>query len=287
MLERMKLIITDLDGTLLDHHSYSFEPAQKALDRIRELSVPLILCSSKTRGEMMLYCKKLGMKLPFISENGGGIYLPKGFLSVEFEERIQYSSKDKEYLVIEMGTGRDDLRKAFLHVKELLGVDMISFSDMSPGEVMELTSLPENEAILAMERNFTEPFIFSSPNESSIGKVMEEFNKKGFTVVKGGRFYHLMGDINKGNAVKKIKSIFSRIARGDVITMGLGDSENDLSMLNNVDRPVIVRRWDGSWMDAGGTENFVRTEGIGPAGWNEAVLNFLDNNSSSAGGDNS
>ncbi|MDH3973901.1 MAG: HAD-IIB family hydrolase [Deltaproteobacteria bacterium] len=279
----MKLIITDLDGTLLDHNTYSFEAARTALDRVKQLSVPLILCSSKTRDEIVLYCNKLGMKLPFISENGGGIYLPKGFLSVEFEERIQYSSKDKEYLLIEMGTGRDELRKVFLHVREATGIDVRSFSDMTVDEVMGLTSLPENEAVLAMERSFTEPFIFSSGDDTLIGELVARFNGRGLTVVKGGRFYHLMGNTaDKGTAVKKIKGIFSKIARGKVMTMGLGDSENDLSMLSAVERPVIVRKWDGSWMEAEGTENFVKTEGIGPVGWNDAVLKFLDGNYLSA-----
>lgn len=231
---------------------------------------------------MELYCKKLNMKLPFISENGGGIYLPKGFLSIKFEERIQYSSKDKEYLVIEMGTGRDELRNVFNDVRESMGIEMRSFSDMTVDEVMALTSLPENEALLAMERSFTEPFIFSSNDDVLIGKTVSKFSERGLTVVKGGRFYHLMGDINKGAAVRKIKSVFSRIDGSQLIAMGLGDSENDLSMLYAVERPVIVRKWDGSWMDAEGTKNFVRTEGIGPVGWNEAVLEFLNGNSLSA-----
>ncbi|TKB45800.1 mannosyl-3-phosphoglycerate phosphatase, partial [Ferrimonas sediminicola] len=28
------LVVTDLDGTLLDHHSYSFQPAEPALARL-------------------------------------------------------------------------------------------------------------------------------------------------------------------------------------------------------------------------------------------------------------
>lgn len=274
----MKLIITDLDGTLLDHNTYSFDAAHGALERIKDLSVPLILCSSKTEGEIILYCEKLGMKLPFISENGGGIYLPNGFLSQAIEEPLQYASRNKEYLLMEMGTGRDELYGAFLHVRELTGIEMRSFSDMTLDEIVRLTSLPQKEARLAMERKFTEPFLFSSNDEVSIREVIKAFKKRGLTVVKGGRFYHLMGDINKGRAVKKIKDIFSEIARDEIIAMGLGDSENDISMLNAVERPVIVRKWDGSWMQAEGTEGFERTKGIGPVGWNEAVLNFLNGN---------
>jgi len=271
----MKVIFTDLDGTLLDHNSYSFAAAKDALALVKATSVPLVLCSSKTRGELMLYCNKLGMKLPFVSENGGGIYFPEGLLPSGLESQFCFSSKKEGYLVMEMGKGRNKLLECFGKVKSKVGVEMRSFNDMMVNEVMELTSLPENEAILAMDRSFTEPFLISSTDENIISEIISKFNEMGLTVVKGGRFYHLMGDINKGKAVKKIINIFSVICGSEIISMGLGDSENDLSMLRVVKKPVIIKKWDGSWMGAKGTENFARTEGIGPAGWNDAVLAFL------------
>ena len=71
------LIYTDLDGTLLDHHTYSFQKALPALAEIKKRSVPLILCSSKTKGEIEEYQKKLKVRHPFISENGGAIFIPR------------------------------------------------------------------------------------------------------------------------------------------------------------------------------------------------------------------
>ena len=53
------IIFSDLDGTLLDHHTYSFENAQPALDLVKKNNIPLILVSSKTRMEMCLYQKQI------------------------------------------------------------------------------------------------------------------------------------------------------------------------------------------------------------------------------------
>ena len=47
-----RLVITDLDGTLLDGETYDVRPAQPGLDALRERRVSLVLCSSKTRAEM-------------------------------------------------------------------------------------------------------------------------------------------------------------------------------------------------------------------------------------------
>ena len=37
---RHPAVFTDLDGSLLDHHTYSFESARPALERIREQRIP-------------------------------------------------------------------------------------------------------------------------------------------------------------------------------------------------------------------------------------------------------
>ena len=73
------IIFTDLDGTLLDHKTYSFENAFEALQAIKEKNIPLIICSSKTRSEIEYYREKLSNNHPFVSENGGGIFLPEGY----------------------------------------------------------------------------------------------------------------------------------------------------------------------------------------------------------------
>ena len=71
------LVFTDLDGTLLDHHTYSWKEALPALERCRKKSVPVVLVSSKTRAEMAVLHQELKLSAPFVSENGGGVFFPK------------------------------------------------------------------------------------------------------------------------------------------------------------------------------------------------------------------
>ncbi len=74
------VIFTDLDGTLLDHETYSYTPATEALDLLVRKGIPLILCSSKTRAEIELIQLDLRLRHPFISENGGAVFIPRGYL---------------------------------------------------------------------------------------------------------------------------------------------------------------------------------------------------------------
>ena len=70
------LVVSDLDGTLLDHDTYSCEAAEPALDLLESLSIPLVLASSKTAPEVRRLRRQLGNVHPFIVENGGAIWMP-------------------------------------------------------------------------------------------------------------------------------------------------------------------------------------------------------------------
>ncbi len=70
------LIFTDLDGTLLDHDTYGYGDALPALELVKKRNVPLVLCTSKTREETSELRDELGLSHPFITENGGGIFIP-------------------------------------------------------------------------------------------------------------------------------------------------------------------------------------------------------------------
>ncbi|MFA5370655.1 MAG: DUF4147 domain-containing protein, partial [Sideroxydans sp.] len=62
---------------------------------------------------------------------------------------------------------------------------------------------------------------------------------------------------------------------GTVKSLGLGDSLNDLQMLQAVDQPVLVKHDDGSHDARIDMAGLIRTQLPGPAGWNEAVLRLL------------
>ena len=89
--------------------------------------------------------------------------------------------------------------------------------------------------------------------------------------------YHLTAGHTKGDAVARMLQLH-RQQYGATIAIGLGNSANDWPMLHEVERPVLVKNPDGCW-DATVVEripNILCTDGIGPAGWTEAIEKVLD-----------
>ncbi len=255
----MKIIFTDLDGTLLDNN-YSFKKAIPALKLSKKN--PLIICTSKTRAEIEYYRKKLKNKHPFIPENGGAIFIPKGYFNFKFK----YDKKIKNYFIIRLGVEYKKLVNVMKKIKKKYNV--IGFNDMSFKEVAKDTGLSLNQAKLAKKREFDEAFkIKKKKDEKKIFRTIKKYN---LNYTKGGRYCHLMGKNNKGKAVKILSNLLKKKFK-KIKTIGIGDSENDFEMLDNTDISYLVQRPNGSYA----SEKYKKAKGIGPLGWNNAVKEVL------------
>jgi len=262
------LIITDLDGTLLDAETYAFDEALPAIRHTQAHNIPLILCSSKTRAEIEVYRKQLDNKHPFISENGGGIFIPHDYFTAAVT-----SEEVDGYQVIVLGTPYQEVRQQFIALRERLGIAVRGFGDMTADEVAALTGLTPQAAQLAMQREFDEPFVF---DEEVDERFLQEIEAAGLRWTQG-RIFHIMGRHHKGRAVDMLKDLYQG-QFGMITSIGLGDSLNDLPMLTAVDQPVLVRHKDGSYDRRIEIPCLMKTQLPGPAGWNETVLQLLTGN---------
>ena len=258
-----EIIFTDLDGTLLDHRTYSFKKAQPALNVIKQHHIPLVFCTSKTWAETEVYRRKMENQDPFIVENGGAIYIPCSYFNFQYNTHF----KKAGYQVIELGTPYEKLRKVLTSIRKE-GLEVIGFGDMSPQEIAAETGLPLKAAQLAKLREYDEPFRLCHENDKQ--KILTLIQKNNLQVVTGGRYFHLMGDNDKGKAVSTLINLFGR-KYGRVTSYGLGDSENDFTMLEAVDRPYLVQRSDGSFA----SNKYPGIQGLGPEGWNSFIMRIF------------
>jgi len=263
------VIFTDLDGTLLDYTTYSFDSARDALEKVRQRGIPLVLCTSKTRAEVERYRQLLDNDDPFIVENGGATFIPADY----FRFAYPYQRDVDGYHVIEYGVPYPRLVEILQAVRVESEVKIGGFSDLSVEQVAALAGLPVEEARLAKVREYDEPFFVKGP-PAELNRVNTLFRRRGFRCTRGGRFHHLTGSNDKGKAVTDVARLFGR-AHGDVRTVGIGDSQNDLPMLWAVDVPILVQRFDGSYDPTVKVPNLIRVEGIGPWGWCKAILDLL------------
>ena len=268
---RKLVIFTDLDGTLLDRNTYSFEPAQPALHLIKQKDIPLILSSSKTRAEIEFYRRKLENGHPFISENGGAVFIPKDYFSFRFP----YDRETDWFFVLELGIFYSQIIDVLELIKKETGILIKGFSDLTEKEISSLCGLDIKEAVLAKKREYDEPFIIEG-GEKEVELVKEKIEEKGMNYAWGGRFHHILGKNDKGKAVEILKEFYEN-QFFSIFTIGIGDSLNDLPMLSVVDRPLFLKTENSvSPKVLPPIQNFTIINGTGPQAWNQVILNIVN-----------
>ncbi len=270
--ETLLAIFTDLDGTLLDHHTYSFSAALPMLEKLKVMGIPVIPNTSKTFSELIPTCQKLNLESPFICENGAAIYIPKAFMVDSLLEKLKASLEVYEEggYYIKTFTEPREYWLTLLKTKAAVFSHLYTgFSSMSIQDIQNETGLSFEQAKAASNRHFGEPLKWLGTQEE-LTHFTEVMQEAGAYVVKGGRFVHVSGKTDKGNAMAWLSSFM-----GVNTTVALGDGENDSSMLEKADVAVQIRSPIHAFPRLKRNSNVIQTSGIGPIGWYEAIEGIL------------
>ena len=258
----MLIVFSDLDGSLLDHDTYDWRPAQPALEALDERGIPLVLVSSKTLSELEDYRGQLDLPHPVVAENGAVIAVPAGY----FPDSVAFSQDE---------ISRADLQADYEEVKQAGSFKCQAFFELGVAGIIRETGLTEEQALRANDRQASEPVLWLD-SEARAGKFEQEMQARGRRCVRGGRFLHLMGNTSKEQAVHLLLDAYSCKWPGAVLTsVSLGDGPNDLGMLASTDIAVVIPGKHEHRMTLESQNRVLRPTMPGPAGWNDAILAIL------------
>jgi mannosyl-3-phosphoglycerate phosphatase len=233
MLEQC-VIFTDLDGTLLDHHDYSWEPASEALKEAQAQKIPIIINTSKTRSEVNTLLSELPLlNEPYVVENGSAIIFPNitSELLSNIQDQPRYQLIDGQHVWV-FGEKRKLLCDWLTHIKVNKGYQLESYQDWTTEKIMNKTGLNKNKAIESQKKEFSEPFQWFDTDERLADFILLA-ESQGFSVLKGGRFFHLQGAVTKASVFDFFKihknSLFPSALRLKLIA--LGDNHNDVNII--------------------------------------------------------
>ncbi|MGB0732805.1 MAG: HAD-IIB family hydrolase [Pontibacterium sp.] len=267
------LIFTDLDGTLLDHHTYSHQPVDSLLSKLEEQNVPVMPCTSKTRAEIEQLRKGLDNQHPFIVENGAAVYIPAGY----FEKRPPGCVEQEGYWVKSFSEPRSHWQLLLSNLAPDFPDQFISFSEAGVDGIAEMTGLSLEAAAMANERDHSEPVRWLGSPEKRDEFVDAAFNR-GANVLIGGRFVHLTGECDKGLALEWLAEQFE--LQDDTVavsTIALGDSHNDIAMLEAADIAVVIRSPIQRPPSLEREEGVILSRLEGPEGWAEEITSLVFN----------
>ncbi len=263
------LVFSDLDGTFLDHHSYSYQAALDAFDWFRSQNIPVIWNTSKTAREVLEFRSRLNPDTPFIVENGAAIYWPAELSALpQSVQTLPVTTIGALHFHVHL------LGPAYSLVRQQLealhrNYSFTGFSEMDTAQVQDCTGLSAEAADLARQRGHTEPLLWQDSEERKAA-FTDELNRLGLAAVQGGRFLTVGGQHDKGSALNWLAGQYSQTWVTTARTLALGDGGNDIPMLQQADVAVTIPSASGKTLNISEHEHVIRPARPGPEGWHEA-----------------
>jgi len=265
------IVFTDLDGSLLDHDSYSHQAADELLGVLEQDQIPVVLTTSKTRAEVQALRAELNNQHPFIIENGAAVYIPQGYFANKPEGCIEQDG----FWVFRFCQTRSHWLSLLNQAKTIFPHSFSHFAAMKEEVIAQITGLSFTQAQQANDREYGEPISWLG-----VDKAKQDFiqwlEERGGNVLQGGRFLHLSGFCNKGDALAWLASEYKKQGDLDAIkTIAIGDSGNDIAMLEEADLALIIRSPVHEPPKLTRDVGFSISEEFGPRGWNSGLRKIL------------
>ncbi|MEM7761160.1 MAG: HAD-IIB family hydrolase [Cyanobacteria bacterium P01_A01_bin.40] len=248
------IVVTDLDGTLLDHQTYQFTAALDGIQELKQRGIPLILNSSKTQAEIIEIRAQLNNQEPFVCENGGILC---GMANIQY-----------------LATPRSQFLQDLAVIKAKLNLKYQGFAEVTVDEVMHWTGLSASDAENAMKRDATEPLLWQD-TELALNNFRQELAQIQLQCVKGGRFHHVMGFFNKATCFSQLKEYYAQVWQEEISIIALGDSPNDLPMLEQADYAVVIPNSNGNKLHLNQAATYFASK-LAPDGWQEGISFVLE-----------
>jgi len=229
-----------------------------------ENSIPLIYTSSKTAIEIEELCKQSNFYHPYIAENGGILGIPENYFSDATTKPI--------YTKILLGIARSEINNVINSYRSAFKFK--SFYEMTKQEITKHTGLQSKDAEFANQRDCTEPLLWQ--DEASKADIFaQELISHSLQLIRGGRFFHVMGGHDKATTMQLLIDRFKNFQHQDVISVALGDSQNDLKMLTTANYSILIPNPNAPELCNVNHDNLLHADHPGPLGWNDSLLTLL------------
>ena len=271
-LARRIVVVTDIDGSLLEPGSRSVPDERAALDFLAARGIPLVINSSRTRAEIERLHQTLQLLTPFISEHGSALFVPHGsfpFVPARGQPAVGGTA-------IEFGRRYHEVVDALRLTSRELEMEIVAFAELTIEDVARELGVPIVEAQLAKLREYTELFRIVDEKDATRSRLIKALRRRGLRCWRIGGHHLVTATPDRVESLKTFKAMW-REAWDEPLIVGFGDSEDDVAWLQHVSVAVFVQDERNGVpprvLSKLPTVHVTRLPGR--AGWSEAIFEFV------------
>jgi len=246
---------------------------EEALAEIERRKIPLVLSTHDTRAQIEPLRRRIGHGHPFITEGGGGLFIPDGYFGI----RLEGATRVGRYFCVPFGRPSQEAAAAVEDIARRAGAEVVRYGEMSAREIARNTGLNEREAAGSREREFSERFFFAG-NAAVAAPAFERIaGELGWKIRGLDPFWELCSGNDQGKALRYLMRLYRESLRSRVRSVAIGTSLEDLLLLSASDQAFIVpaspNRFDEQLLSK--VPNATKIDVPGTLGWNQTVLSAL------------
>jgi mannosyl-3-phosphoglycerate phosphatase len=266
-------IVLFTPARLLGSPTHAANPIRVVLAEIDRQHIPLVLSTSGTRAQLELLRRKIGHGHPFITESGGGVFIPEGYFAL----RIEGARRAGRYLCLPFGRSSADAAEALQDIAAAADAEFVRYPEISTREISRDTGISEREAEASREREFTERFYFVGNVDAAVPAFEAMASERGWHVKRSGPWWELYSGNDEAKAARRLMQLYRQALRSRVKSVGIGASAEDLNLLAASDQTFILPQSAGQFDQVlvSRLPHATRTAVPGSTGWSETVLNIL------------
>ena len=264
------VLFTDPD-TLRDGRD-DWMATREVVRELEDRGIAVVLWGNETRAEMELIQSDLNVQHPFISENGGGLFIRHGY----FQDCPVRGRDIQSYDVLDFGRPYHEVAEALHDVALRHECPVIGFSVMSIEDVARECGLSLAQARLAKLREYDEPFRVADSEPATYSRICSALRRFGYRCFSHERFHHATGVADKAQSIRTLTSLYCDAHDGHVLTIGVAKAQSETCLLEAVDVPLVVRSANADVARLAQKVPTARLIDAAPHGWSEAILEAID-----------
>ncbi len=269
------MLFTALENCLLDPRTDSCSAAEDVIAELERRHIPWVIFSGRTRAQLDPLRRKLGHRHPFVTENGGGLFLPQDYFNIA----VEGSRRAGGYQMVAMGAPYVDTCAALDEIAGEAGIEVASLAQMKLQETAQNLGIPIDEAHRARQRDFEELFFIAGASEKETAAFVELARERGFNAQAGEPLWRFSSVPDAGRAARQLVKLYRAAApRERFQIVGIGSADSDLGMLAATNKQYMLEN-PGKNRRQKEEENSAQIENAGAGGaanWAKLVPRVLE-----------
>ena len=210
---------------------HRFESFQAELD---QLEIPCVWLSSRCRLQLDEPRRRADHTEPFIAEDGCGVYLPEDYFHIKPAKTVRLG----RFTCIPIAKQQPAAAEALESLAEEAKVPVVPLRSLSSRELAQNVGLPKQEAELARQRDFDEPFFFAGSGNEDIVRFKALAQQKGFSLREQGVFWSMAVGADIRRCIRELGDLYNRSLRSHANRFAIAAPRDSASILSACDRGI-------------------------------------------------